>query len=169
MIATEPPDIFLAFGRPVLAPLGGTVVAVHDGAVDHSARRSQISLLPYMLGQSSRLRRGVNAMAGKHVIIAAVDNGSYVAVVHLQAGSVDVRVGQRIDAGHPVARCGNSGNSTQPHVHVQAMDSTDLTVARGLPIEFTGFTEWRAGEGTGAHRKFGLPQENSVVEAWAGG
>src|SRR3712207_4705522 len=34
-LATEPPDRFLAFGRPILAPADGVVVAVHDGEVDH--------------------------------------------------------------------------------------------------------------------------------------
>ena len=42
-------EIFVGFGRPVLAPVAGTVVAVHDGEPDHEARRSQPALLAYAL------------------------------------------------------------------------------------------------------------------------
>ncbi|WP_309064486.1 hypothetical protein [Microbacterium sp.] len=37
-----------------------------------------------------------------------------------------------------VGRCGNSGNSTEPHVHVQAVDSRDIGTARAVPIRFNG-------------------------------
>ena len=45
-------------------------------------------------------------------------------------------VGDRVPEGTVVGACGNSGNSTQPHLHVQATDSTDWDRARGLPIAF---------------------------------
>src|SRR5690349_1506311 len=61
-LATEPPERFVGFGRPVLAPVGGTVVATHDGEPDHPARRSQLALVPYALGQAGRLRQGVPAI-----------------------------------------------------------------------------------------------------------
>ena len=53
-LATEPPERFVAFGRPILAPASGTVVAVHDGEPDHEGRRSQLALVPYLLGQAAR-------------------------------------------------------------------------------------------------------------------
>jgi murein DD-endopeptidase MepM/ murein hydrolase activator NlpD len=58
---------------------------------------------------------------------------------------VRVEVGDRVTTGQQIAECGNSGNSTQPHVHVQVMNSLDLTVARGVPIEFLNFREWPRG------------------------
>ena len=54
---TEPPELFFGFGRPILAPVSGEVVTVHDGEADHEARRSQLALIPYMLGQPARLDR----------------------------------------------------------------------------------------------------------------
>ncbi|WP_369131087.1 hypothetical protein, partial [Modestobacter roseus] len=39
-LATEPPERFVGFGRPVLSPAAGRVVTVHDGEPDHAARRS---------------------------------------------------------------------------------------------------------------------------------
>ncbi|TFV68222.1 UNVERIFIED_ORG: M23 family metallopeptidase [Bacillus sp. AZ43] len=166
-LATEPPERFVSFGRAILAPAAGTVVHVHDGEPDHEARRSQLALVPYALGQARRLRDGVDAVAGNHVVLELSAGNAFVALVHLRAGSLRVRVGQRVDEGEPLAACGNSGNSTQPHVHVQAMDSADLAVARGLPIAFRSFTEWprRTAPVT---RERGMPAEGSVVEPLPG-
>ncbi len=132
---TEAPDIFLAFGVDVLAPLAGTVVSIHDGEEDHAARRSPFALAAYALTQWERVRGGAGAIAGNHVVIA--DSGRYVLVAHLRRGSIDVRRGEHVDVGRRIAACGNSGNSTEPHVHLQAMDAADPAVARGIPIAFT--------------------------------
>ncbi len=163
VLATEPPERFFAFGRAILAPAGGVVVAAHDGEEDHAARRSQLALLPYMLGQPGRLRRGAAALAGNHVVLQ-LEPGVFVALVHLRCGSIRVAVGDTVAAGRPLAECGNSGNSTQPHVHVQAMDSMDLAGARGLPLRFSSFREWRRRSSGPVDRGSGLPGEGSVVE-----
>lgn len=162
--STEPVERFLAYGRPILAPAHGVVVRAHDGEVDHVARRSQLTLVPYALGQAARLRQGITAVAGNHVIIALKDSANFVALVHLRAGSVRAAVGDEVTVGQPVAECGNSGNSTQPHVHVQVMDSADLAVARGVPMAFRRFREWSRGAVEFRVRDFGLPGEGSVVE-----
>nr|WP_239521100.1 M23 family metallopeptidase [Blastococcus saxobsidens] len=162
LVATEPAERFVSFGRPILAPAAGTVVHVHDGEPDHEARRSQVALVGYALGQAGRLRRGPNAVAGNHVVLALPGGHAFVALVHLRAGTLRVRAGQQVAEGEQLAECGNSGNSTQPHVHLQAMDSADLPVARGLPIAFRSFTEWPRGGGPLA-RAHGMPAEGSVV------
>jgi murein DD-endopeptidase MepM/ murein hydrolase activator NlpD len=133
--ATEAPEDFAGFGVDVLAPVAGTIVLVHDGEDDHRARRS-LAALPYLARQGQRLREGPAALAGNHVVIAAGDNGPFVLLAHLRRGSMRVAPGQRVDAGQVVAECGNSGNSLQPHVHLQATDSTDWARTRGLPIVF---------------------------------
>lgn len=157
-LSVEPPEAFIGFGRPVLAPIDGTVVAAHDGEEDHEARRSQLALVPYALGQAGRLRAGPDAIAGNHVIIALGPSGPYVALVHLRRGSVRVAVGDAVAAGDPVGECGNSGNSTQPHVHVQAADSLDWSQARGLPIAFRFRRPGRPGEAV-----VGLPGESEII------
>ncbi|WP_434993333.1 M23 family metallopeptidase [Arthrobacter sp. Ld5] len=136
LVATEPAERFVGFGAPVLAPAGGVVVVAHDGEEDHAARRSQLALLPYMAGQAQRLRHGPGAVAGNHVVIALGADGPFVLVAHLRRSSLRVGVGSPVREGRPVGECGNSGNSTQPHVHVQVTDSTDWPTARGLPIAF---------------------------------
>jgi murein DD-endopeptidase MepM/ murein hydrolase activator NlpD len=164
MFGTEPPERFVGFGRTVLAPSAGTVRAVHDGEVDHEARRSQLALLPYVLGQAARVRAGLAAIAGNHVIIDLTGRAGFVALVHLRAGSIQVDVGEAVAVGQPVAQCGNSGNSTQPHLHLQAMDSLDLAGTRGLPISFTSYRERVGVARAFIARTVGVPAEGGIVE-----
>lgn len=154
LLGSERPEGFVGFGAPILAPADGTVVITHDGEPDHNARRSQVALIPYALGQAQRVRRGMAAIAGNHVVIALSPAGPYVAVVHLRQGSVRVRVGDLVVSGDTVGECGNSGNSTEPHVHVQVTDSTHWATAQGLPLAFRGL-----GPGGTA----GVPGEGEVV------
>jgi murein DD-endopeptidase MepM/ murein hydrolase activator NlpD len=164
LVGTEPPERFLGFGRPILAPVDAVVVDRHDGEPDHEARRSPVALVPYMLGQRARLRQGIGAIAGNYVILALPDRGAFVALVHLRRGSLLVDVGDEVTVGEHLADCGNSGNSTQPHLHVQAMDSQDLTVARGIPIVFRRFREQLPGNRSSELRGREVPDEGAVVE-----
>ena len=136
LVVSESAEGFVGFGAPVLAPHPGIVVTAHDGEEDHLARRSQLALLPYMAGQARRLQDGPGAIAGNHVVIAIDRDGPFVLIAHLRRGSLQVRVGEHVAAGQPIGGCGNSGNSTQPHVHLQVTDSTDWATARGLPLAF---------------------------------
>ncbi len=158
--AVEDPAGFSGFGRPILAPAAGTVVTVHDGEPDHSARRSQLTLVPYALGQAKRVRQGVAAVAGNHVVIALRPEGPYVLLAHLRRGSVRVSPGDALAVGDAVGECGNSGNSTQPHVHVQVTDSLDWPRATGLPMAFR-----RPGSATDDTDGGWMPAESEVVDA----
>jgi len=64
-----------------------------------------------------------------------------------------------VRAGQQLGECGNSGNSSDPHVHFQLMDGTDITTAHGLPFEWEYFSD------DGAPRR-GVPanEELFVVE-----
>lgn len=93
-------------------------------------------LVPYMLGQPRRARLGAPGLALNHIVIAISADGPFVLLAHLQRASVQVQPGELVRVGTPVGRCGNSGNSTEPHLHLQVSDSTDWTSARGLPFVF---------------------------------
>ncbi|MGP5930510.1 hypothetical protein [Corynebacterium glyciniphilum] len=62
-------------------------------------------------------------------------DGIVVALCHLRHGSISVTRGQLVDVGAAVAECGNTGNSTEPHRHLQAVQGPD--VARGNPVAVT--------------------------------
>lgn len=164
VLATEPATRFFAFDRPILSPIDGHVVSVHDGEPDHAARRSPLQILLYLATQGSRLRRGLGAVAGNHVILGLDTDGPYVMLAHLRAGSLRVHPGDRVVVGQPIAACGNSGNSTQPHVHVQVADSADLLAARGLPMTFRNYLAWPPKAKAPRHVTEGIPAHRERVQ-----
>lgn len=85
-------------------------------------------------------------LAGNHLLIESAD--AVIAMCHLQQCSVVVHPGQRVHRGEMVARCGNSGNSTEPHVHLQAIDGRDVNRAHAVPLTFRG----------------GLPRNGEIVD-----
>lgn len=135
----EPPERFPGFGRGILAPLSGTVVAMHDSAPDHPAHRGFPSV-GYALTQGRRAAGGWLGLSGNHVIIRATGSPApvFVALCHLRRGSVRVTTGQHVVGGDLIGGCGNSGNSSEPHLHLQAMETSDPEQAAGLPITFPG-------------------------------
>lgn len=134
---TLPARAFPAFGQPVLAPADGVVVRVHDRERDHRSRNSWPALLYLFAEGAVREALGPGRILGNHVVID-VGGGTYGVLAHLRRGSVGVRAGQRVVAGEQVAACGNSGNSSEPHLHFQLMDHRSVLFAAGLPFRFEG-------------------------------
>ena len=113
-------DDYYAFGESVLSPVSGYIVDFrsdlrdnHIGEVDH-----------------------INNW-GNYVIIKS-DAGFFVEISHLQQHSVSVDVGMYVQEGSNIAKCGNSGYSPEPHIHIQVQD---LGVIGGFSREFT-FSEY---------------------------
>ncbi len=147
----EPAEIFPGFGRPLTAPVDGVVVGVHSTEPDHRSYRGLPSV-GYAVTQRRRLAAGWWGLSGNHVLIETrgADGGTAVVVLcHLQQGSPVVKPGQPVQRGEAVGRCGNSGNSTEPHVHVHAVDGRDISRASAVPISFRG----------------GLPRNGETVDA----
>jgi Peptidase family M23 len=131
--ATRAPEEFPGFGQPVVAPADGTVVRVHDRERDHRSRSSWPGLMLWAAEGAIRELAGSNRLFGNHVVIE-VAPGAYAVVAHLRQRSVTVRPGDRVKAGETIAACGNSGSSTEPHVHFQLMDRPRALLAAGLPF-----------------------------------
>lgn len=146
---------FPAFGAPLLAVADGTVVHASHGRRDHLSRNSFPALVYLLLVEASvRDVLGAGAIVGNHVVLDLGD-GTYAMYGHLRHGSLRVRAGEAVRAGQPLAECGNSGNSTEPHVHFQLMDDPDLDVAAGIPFTWRGIGVPANGEaftvGTAVH------------------
>ncbi|MGW4051615.1 M23 family metallopeptidase [Streptomyces sp. NPDC004779] len=140
------PDAYPAFGAPLLAVADGTVVHAEDRQRDHLGRASLPALAYLLLVESAaRSLAGPRRVTGNHLVLD-LGNGTYAAYAHLRRGSLRVRPGDRVTAGQPLAACGNSGNSTEPHVHFQLMDGPDLDTARGVPFTWRGVGVPRNGE-----------------------
>lgn len=99
----------LCFGKTVQAPAAGSVVRAADGLHDNIG------------DQTDR-----EHLVGNHVVIDIGQN-RYVLLAHLRAGSVKVKAGDHVETGDPVGECGNSGNSTEAHLHIQVQDQADYT------------------------------------------
>jgi murein DD-endopeptidase MepM/ murein hydrolase activator NlpD len=56
-------------------------------------------------------------------------------MVHLQEGSIKVKIGDEVTAGQPIAKAGNSGMTLYPHLHIQATRGHWL-YGRAVPILF---------------------------------
>ena len=110
------PRRYEIFGRTVITPCAGTVIVAVDG-------------LPDMLVPQVDRRH----LAGKHVILRCAS--ADILLGHFRRGSLRVRVGQRLPAGAPIARVGNSGNSSEPHLHINAqLPGTAGAPFAGAPI-----------------------------------
>ncbi|MGW4309948.1 peptidoglycan DD-metalloendopeptidase family protein [Streptomyces californicus] len=129
---------FPAFGAPLLAVADATVVVASDGQRDHLSRNSLPALAYLMLAEAPvRSIVGAHRIIGNHVILD-LGGGTYAVYAHLRRGSLRVRAGDRVRAGQGIGRVGNSGNTTEPHLHFHLMDGPDPDAARGVPFTWRG-------------------------------
>lgn len=113
---THPPgsadlDSYYIFGEPLLAPADGIVTSIVDGLADQP------------IGS-----RDNEHQAGNHLVIE-VSEGRYLLLAHLREGSIKVDVGDPVTAGQTIAQVGNSGNTIEPHVHIQAFNLPSFEMA----------------------------------------
>lgn len=60
-------------------------------------------------------------------------------MAHLQRGSVAVQVGDWVEPGDLLGLCGNSGNSSEPHLHNHLQNTPDFPGGEGLPALFRSY------------------------------
>jgi hypothetical protein len=109
---------YYAFGRDVRAPADGTVIEVIEGVRDNAPG----SLNPY------------SAVGNCVIIQHRQDEVSVLA--HLKRGSIVVKEGDRVMRGQIVGKCGNSGNSSEPHLHYHLQNSPVLQDGLGIHCAF---------------------------------
>lgn len=116
---------YLCYGAPILAPAAGEVVWVREGVRDAPGPGTGWLdvFTPFFPGSTVIIRHA---------------EGEYSFLAHLRPGSIVVAPGDRVEAGQPVGQCGNSGHSTEPHLHFHVQDRVDFWTAAGLPIAFDG-------------------------------
>lgn len=118
------------FGQPIYAPLSGTIVKV-------------VSERPDMAyGETDQ-----EQIVGNHVVLQ-VAPARFVLFAHLKQGSVQVHEGERVACGKVLAQCGNSGNTSAPHLHLQVQNRAEFTAPdlRTYPIAFRNAVVVRGSE-----------------------
>ena len=105
---------YAVFDDSVMAPCDGTVTEAVDGAADNAPGRANVAM-----------------PAGNHIILRC--DGTDLLLAHLREGSVTVHPDQRVIPGQLVGRVGNSGNTSEPHLHISASSG-----GRAVPLTFGG-------------------------------
>ena len=77
-----------------------------------------------------------NYLSGNYIVIDH-ENGEFSFYAHLSEDTIRVKPGDRVIKGDVIAAVGNTGHSSEPHLHFQLMDSKDFLTANGLPVMFT--------------------------------
>ncbi len=150
---------YFAYGSEALAVADGIVTEVKDG-IPQNVPGIDSRAVPITL----------ETVGGNHVILN-IGNGCYAFYAHLQPGSIRVKLGDRVHRGQVLALVGNTGNSTEPHLHFHISNASSPLGSEGLPyllssfeVEGKGWT-WKPSDAKGAaemHR-MEIPLENEVV------
>ncbi len=140
---------YRAYGAELLAVADGTVVAIKDGIPEN------------VPGPTSRaVAMNLDTMAGNFVELD-VGSGHYCLYAHLQPGSLKVKAGDHVKRGQVLGLLGNSGNSTEPHLHFHVTDGPSPLGSEGVPYVIDAF-ELQNGQNPGK-RQNALPMQNMLV------
>lgn len=119
---------YFAYGQDVLAVADGTVVTVISGAPENEPGEMNPSVL------------GGNSVLVKHT------DSLYSLYAHLQPKNLRVRAGDKVKQGTVLGACGNSGNSSEPHLHFQLQDGPLFDKSWGVEPEFRDVAVVREGK-----------------------
>jgi hypothetical protein len=109
---------YFAFGRDVLAPADGTVIEVIEGVHDN---------MPGSMNSYSAI--------GNCVLIQHREDEVSV-LAHFKQGTIKVKEGDKVKRGQLLGQCGNSGNSSEPHIHYHLQHSPVLQEGLGIKCVF---------------------------------
>jgi murein DD-endopeptidase len=118
---------YICYGTEVLAVADATVVEIKDGIIENVP--NQPPAVPITL----------ETVAGNHIDLD-LGGGVYAMYAHLQPGSLRIKLGDRVKRGQVIALLGNTGNSTEPHLHFQLMDRNSPLISEGLPYKLPEYT-----------------------------
>ena len=141
---------YRAYGSDVLAVADSTVAAVHDGIPEN------------VPGPTSRAVPITRETVGGNYVFLDLGGGRYAFYAHLQPGTLRVKTGDRVKRGQVLALLGNSGNSTEPHLHFHVTDRPSPLASQGLPYLLDAF-EVKNAQDAWEPRRRELPLLNARV------
>lgn len=152
-------ESYFAEGVDALAVADGIVVAVKDSIPEN---------IP---GPASRAVPITLETVGGNFVIIDIGQGRYAFYAHLKPGSLRVRPGDRVRKGQVIGLVGNSGNSTEPHLHFHLADGISPLGSEGIPYVHETFqllgrcarVFWDCARKSPETRRREMPMGNMVV------
>jgi murein DD-endopeptidase len=118
---------YRCYGAEILAVADGVVADIKDGIPEN------------VPGLNSRAVEITPETVGGNYVILDLGGGKYAFYAHLQPGSLRVKTGDRVSRGQVLGLVGNSGNSTEPHLHFHISDGVANLGSEGLPFVHESF------------------------------
>jgi hypothetical protein len=115
------------FGQEARSIADAVVVEVKDGIPENMPRSGKMAV-PITL----------ETVAGNHVNLD-LGGGVYAMYAHLQPGSIRVKLGDKVTVGQVIGLVGNTGNSTEPHLHFQLMNQNSPLGSDGIPYALPSY------------------------------
>ncbi|MAY23015.1 MAG: peptidase M23 [Flavobacteriaceae bacterium] len=109
---------YYAFGQPIFAVCDAEVIQVNRGIPDNK---------PGAMNEMKPLGNSV---------ILKTKNEEYIVYAHFEEGTIAVEEGQQVKKGQYLANCGNSGNSSEPHLHLHIQDGPNIMTSIGVKCFF---------------------------------
>ena len=114
----EKNEDYYAFAKELIAPCDAEVVLVVDGINDNKPGELNPIYIP------------------GNTVILKTNNGEYLFFAHFKQNSIVVKQGQKVKKGELLGLCGNSGNSSEPHLHFHLQNVEDMNKATGAKSYF---------------------------------
>jgi murein DD-endopeptidase MepM/ murein hydrolase activator NlpD len=109
---------YYAFGKEIIAPCEAVVTMVVDGVPDNTPGEMNPVFVP------------------GNTVVLKTDNDEYLYFAHLKKHSIKVKEGQKVELGDVLGLCGNSGNSSEPHLHFHIQNQLQMHKATGMKAFF---------------------------------
>jgi murein DD-endopeptidase len=147
---------YRAYGHEILAVADGAVTETKDGLPQNTPGAKSLAI-PITL----------ETIGGNHVIVD-IGNGLYAFYAHMQPGSLRVKVGDKVRRGQVLGLVGNTGNSSEPHLHFDICNASSMLACEGIPYAFASFEVSGKGEGRKSSdprvkHEMEIPTEDEVV------
>jgi hypothetical protein len=145
---------YYAFGKAVLAVADGRVTAARDGLPNNIPGHNEAfhPAVPITL----------DTVAGNTITID-LGGGQFAYYMHLDPGSVGVKVGDRVHRGQVIGRVGCSGDAREPHLHFEVTNSPKALAGEGVPYLIDRYRAARSSVGPSEVRVNELPLNNTIV------
>jgi murein DD-endopeptidase MepM/ murein hydrolase activator NlpD len=115
--------------------------------------------LPENVPHSGKIAIDVNFAnaAGNHVVVD-IGYGLYALYAHMRPGTIKVKLGDLVKAGQVLGHIGNTGNSTEPHLHEHIDNQPSFLAGQGVPYEFSHY------EASGANELINGPRDRMTIK-----